>query len=640
LLVLRYRGGRKNPPPIQRMEADDFMAALFPQAAACQENITGPIEIPDHPIVRQTVHDTLTEALDVDGLRTLLRKIEGGTVSVHTVDTTEPSVLAHEILTARPYAFLDDEELQNRRTNAVPIPRGLNVDLAAIGALDPDAIARVHEEITPYPDSPDDLHDLLCSLVRTKPRPQWRALFGELQARGRAHEIVIDGEQLWCTAEMRAEAERIDAGADDAIVAVVRGHLDLAGVTTAPQLAAECGLTDGQVRYALAALEQRGEALQGNYTRTTTETEWVARRLLARMHSYSRRQRRDRVEPATAQDFMRFLLRWQHLAPGTQLHGNGGLATVIAQLQGWEAAAAAWEPELLARRMRTYNAATLDQLCHDGEVGWLRLAPPPRDADAPTGAPNKATPIAVLFREDLPWLLEAARGETDPVEPDAGCSAEIVEALRERGACFASELVTATNRLPEDIERGLWGGVTRGLVASDGFGALRHRVDKGATTPAAPTRLSRLMRGARPRGVGAGRWSVVPAVTGAYEREELAEAVAEMLLRRWGVVFRDLWQRESVRFPWRDVQRALRRLEDRGLVRGGRFVSGFTGEQYALPEAVEQLNAVRKAERTGERVTVNATDPCNLVGLVVPGDRVASIRTNTVTYIDGVPHGD
>src|SRR5262249_5693161 len=222
--------------------------------------------------------------------------------------------------------------------------------------------------------------------------------------------------------------------------------------------------------------------------------EWVARRLLARMHSYSRRTRRDRVEPATAQDFMRFLLRWQHLAPGTQLHGDGGLATVIAQLQGWEAAAAAWEPELLARRMRTYNAATLDRLCHDGEVGWLRLAPPPRDADAPTGAPNKATPIAVLFRDDLPWLLEAARGETDPIEPDAGSSAEIVEALRARGACFASELVTATNRLPEDIERGLWGGVTRGLIASDGFGALRHRVDKGATPPAAPTRLSRLMR--------------------------------------------------------------------------------------------------------------------------------------------------
>jgi ATP-dependent Lhr-like helicase len=636
LLVLRYRGGRKNPPPIQRMEADDFMAALFPQAAACQENITGPIEIPDHLIVRQTVHDTLTEGLDVDGLRTLLRKIEGGTVRVHTVDTTEPSVLAHEILTARPYAFLDDEEAQNRRTNAVPIRRGLNVDLTAIGELDPDAIARVHKEITPVPQTPDDLHDLLCALVRTKPRAAWTGLFGELEARGRAYALVHEGEPLWCATEMLAEAANVDTGDDDAIVGVVRGHLDLAGVTTAAQLAAVCGLTDGQTRYALAALEQRGEAMQGAYTRTREETEWVARRLLARMHAYSRKSRRERVEPATAQDFMRFLLRWQHLAPGTQLHGDGGLATVIAQLQGWEAAAAAWEPELLARRMRTYNDATLDRLCHDGEVGWLRLAPPARDADTPAGPPSKATPISVVFRADLPWLLTAARTDGDPVEPASPATAAVIEVLRERGACFATDLRADVNHVAEDVERALWEGVTRGLIASDGFGAIRRKVDNGAVTPVENTRLSRLMRGGRAPGPAAGRWSLVPPVTDAFEREELAEAVAEMLLRRWGVLFRDLWQRESIRFPWRDVQRALRRLEDRGLVRGGRFVSGFTGEQYALPEAVEQLNAIRKTERTGERVTVNATDPCNLVGLVVPGARVPSVRTNSVIYVDGV----
>ncbi len=617
LLVLRFRGGRRNPPPIQRMEADDLMAAVFPQAAACQENVTYPIEIPDHVIVRQTMYDTLHEALDVEGLHDLIGAIERGDVRVHTVDTTEPSVLAHEILTAKPYAFLDDEEAQNRRTNAVPLRRGLTVDLSAIGRLDDDAIARVHEEITPRPETADDLHDLLCTLVRTRPRPEWQPLFDELRARGRAE---VTGEGRWCATEMRDVRDEIT---------ITRGHLELAGITTEHELAEQTGV---DVRYALEALQQEGSALQGAYTNDGKQ--WVARRLLARMHAYSRRSRRERVEPATAHDFMRFLLRWHHLAPGTQLAGDAGLTAVITQLQGWEAAAAAWEPELIARRLRRYDAHILDRLCHDGEVGWLRLAPRPVGAEATAGAPNKATPIAVVFRDDLPWLLEAARAGSDPAEPLVGATAEIVEVLRSRGACFASELGEATNRLPQDIERALWSGVTRGLLTSDGFGAIRQRVDKRAAEPA---RLSRLMRGARTGGPGAGRWSLVPATGKDLDRDELAEAVAEQLLRRWGVLFRDLARRESLRFPWRDVQRALRRLEDRGLVRGGRFVSGFAGEQFALPEAAEQLAHVRKVPCSGERVTVNATDPCNLVGCVVPGDAVASIRTNRVVYIDGIP---
>jgi len=640
LLVLRFRGGRRNPPPIQRMEADDLMAALFPQAAACQENVTGPIEIPDHLIVRQTVYDTLHEALDVDGLRTLLERIESGTVEVHTVDTTEPSVLAHEILTARPYAFLDDEELQNRRTNAVTLRRGLTVDLASIGRLDPEAVARVHDEITPWPEHSDDLHDLLCSLVMTKPRSEWKTLWDELVARGRAHVLKSGSAELWCATETVDEARRAFADDDRAIVAVVRGQLELAGITTTERLAAACALPAGRVAYALAALEREGVALQGAYTGPDAGTEWVARRLLARMHAYSRRSRRARTEPATAQDFMRFLLRWHHLAPGTQLFGDEGLATVVGQLQGWEAAAAAWEPELLARRLRRHETAALDRLCHDGEIGWLRLNPRPRDVDAPAGAPNKATPISVLYREDMHWLLEAARAGNDPPAPATGATAEIVEHLRERGACFAAELGQATRRLPEDVERALWDGVSRGLLTSDGFGAIRARVDKGATDRVERvdrTRLSRLMRGARTRGPAAGRWSLVPATGTDIDRDELAEAVAELLLRRWGVVFRDLARCESLRFPWRDVQRALRRLEDRGLVRGGRFVAGRGGEQFALPEAAEQLTHVRKLARTGERITVNATDPMNLVGLLVPGEPVPAIRTRRIVYVDGVP---
>ena len=638
LLVLRFRGGRRNPPPIQRMEADDLMAAMFPQAAACQENITGPIEIPDQVIVRQTVYDTLHEALDVDGLRALLHAVESGDVAVHTVDTTEPSVLAHEILTARPYAFLDDEELQNRRTNAVNLPRGLSVELGAIGRLDPEAIARVHDEITPRPETDDDLHDLLCSLGCTHSRSDWQSLFEELVARGRAKTLTHDGRVLWCATETADDAHRaLTADDDAATVAITRGHLELAGITTAAELAAVSGLPPGRVAYALAALEQQGAALQGRYSGECDGIEWVARRLLARMHAYSRRTRRARVEPATAQDFVRFLLRWQHLAPGTQLAGDAGLATVIGRLQGWEAAAASWEPELFARRMRHYDASALDRLCHDGEVGWLRLSPPVRDTGAPAGAPNKATPIAVLFRHDLRWLLEAARGGADPCAPTAGATAELVEVLRARGACFATELGDATSRLPPDVERGLWDGVARGLLSSDGFSAIRARVHNRAASSPEPGRLSRLMRGTRSRSTGAGRWSLVPPSGTELDRDDLAEAVAELLLRRWGVLFRDLARGESLRFPWREVQRALRRLEDRGLVRGGRFVSGVAGEQFALPEAADQLAHVRKMPRTGERVVVNATDPCNLVGRVLPGPAVPAVRTREIMYVDGVP---
>jgi ATP-dependent helicase Lhr and Lhr-like helicase len=636
LLVLRFRAGRKNPPPIQRMEADDLMAALFPQAAACQENVVGPIEIPDHLIVRQTMHDTLHEALDVDGLRTLLTAIETGEVTVHTVDTTEPSVLAHEILTARPYAFLDDEELQNRRTNAVALRRGLTVDLTSIGQLDPAAIARVHQEITPGPETADDLHDLLCSLVVTKPHPEWQQLWDELRERGRVRVIERDDATLWCATEMIDDAMRVRQDDDTAITTVVRGHLELVGITTVDALAASCGIAVGRVSYALAVLEHEGLALQGSYTGSGA-VEWIARRLLARMHAYSRRTRREGTQPATPQDLMRFLLRWQHLAPGTQLAGDAGLATVIGHLQGWEAAASAWEPELYARRLRTHDAAALDRLCHAGEVAWLRLNPRVYDADTAAGAPNKATPIAVVFRDDLSWLLEATRGGPDPLGPIVGATAEIVEVLRTRGACFATELCAATNRLPEDIERGLWSGVTRGLLSSDGFGAIRQRVDKRAAAGIETARLSRLMRGARARGASAGRWSLVPTTHTDTDRDELAEAVAELLLGRWGIVFRALAQRESIRFPWRDVQRALRRLEDRGLVRGGRFVTGFPGEQFALPEAVEQLAHVRKLPRTSERVTVNATDPCNLIGTIVPGPPVPSIRTRHIVFVDGVP---
>jgi ATP-dependent Lhr-like helicase len=495
----------------------------------------------------------------------------------------------------------------------------------------------VHEEILPDPAGADELHDLLCSLVVLPARDEWRDRFAELAARGRAQVIPGQEAELWCATECAPLAGGALAGDDEAVTATVRGHVELAGITTAHALATATALAKPRVEAGLAALEHEGFVLQGRYTEDAAGTQWVARRLLARMHSYSRRSRRASVEPVTARDFVRFALRWQHLAPGTQLAGDDGLRRAVEQLQGWEAAAAAWEPELLARRMRHYEPAALDRLCHDGEIGWLRLAAPARDADAPAGAPSKSTPISVVFREDLPWLLEAARAGGEPAVPERGATAEIVEVLRDRGACFAAELGAATGRLPEDVERGLWDGVARGLLTSDGFGAIRTRVGSRGRGGPETARLSRLMRGARAGGAAAGRWALVPSDGSDADPDELAEAVAALLLERWGVLFRDLALRESIRVPWRDVQRALRRLEDRGLVRGGRFVSGFSGEQYALPGAVEQLAYVRKLPLGGERVVVNACDPVNLAGTIVPGDVVPALRTRRVVYVDGVP---
>ncbi|HEV8626780.1 MAG TPA: DEAD/DEAH box helicase [Acidimicrobiia bacterium] len=696
LIVLRFKGGRRNPPPLQRMEADDFMAALVPQAAACQENVAGPVQIPDHPIVRQTMHDTMTEALDIDGLVALLDGIEAGRVAVHFRDTTEASAFAHEILTAKPYAFLDDAEAVDRRTNAVRLRRGLPVDLSTIGRLDPEAIARVQEEVTPDPKTADDIHDVLLSLVVTPAREVWRPLFDELAARNRVcSHLGPDGVERWWAAESAADAdalvddlfgvhpsrtsateERRNAGSGQPVpveqvaASVLRGHLDLSGPVTAAELADRCALPASKIAIGLAVLEQGGFVLQGRFTAPAVSPgdnpeppgadpaaiEWCARRLLARMHSYSRTNRRKAVEPVTAVDFMRFALRWQHVAPGTQLRGHGGVRIAIEQLQGFEAAAATWEPEILRRRVAEYQPSYLDRLCHDGEVTWLRLTAAQPASDR-RSSPSKATPVALAFREDLMWLLQAARlapptsapargsgngsratvALVEPAVPEVGATAEVVEALRDRGAQFLAELASVTRRLPTEIEEALWDGVSRGLLTADGFAAIRSLVETGRPRPRPAHSVSRLRRGAPRQNRAAGRWSLIPPVEPVDEREALAEAVADQLLQRWGVVFRDLAVYEGMPLPWRDLQWALRRFEDRGLVRGGRFVAGFSGEQYALPAAVEGLADVRRRPRSGERITVNACDPLNLTGVIIRGPRTPAVRTNTVTYVDGLP---
>ena len=695
LAVLRFRGGRKNPPAIQRMEADDLMVAVFPALAACQENVTGPIEIPDHPLVRQTMRDCLTEAMDVEGLVRVVQGLESGAITVTCRDSTEPSPLSHEILNGRPYTFLDDAPLEERRSRAVTLRRGLPVDARDLAALDPDAIARVRGEAAPELRDADELHDLLLSLVVTRPLPSVAAWFDSLVERHRAATFVTaTGVLLWYPAEHLASVaalfpEAFASGpavegalpdADVVAATALRGHLDTLGPVTEAQLASATALRPTTVAIALARLQQEGFALVGEFEPGVAEPQWCSRRLLARIHSYTQKRLRREIEPVTAQDLMRFLLRWHRVAPGTQRQGRSGLVATIEQLQGCELPAGTWESAVLPARIEHYRPMWLDDLCHSGQVAWGRIRV--RDgvgegdsagaADARTRAPtasitSRATPITVLLRDDLAWLLQSARGDAVPAEPVAGASHDIIEALRLRGAMFLPELAVAAGRLPAEVETALWDGVARGLLTADGFSAVRsllagrqvasHRqfqarrgLRRGAggsgysgssRSPGAPGFAGpRSAGGASAAVSGGGRWALLPVAGEVADRDALAEAVAEQLLARWGVVFRDIVARETLAIPWRDVLWAMRRMEARGTVRGGRFVTGFTGEQYALPEAVDQLRSVRRSPRTGEVVRVSATDPLNLVGIITPGPRVHAVRTNTVTYIDGLPVAD
>jgi len=671
LVILRQRKGRRVPPPIQRMEADDLMAAVFPALAQCQENAAGPLEPPDHLLVRQTLVDCLHEAADAAGLERLLDAMARGEVRVHLVDSAEPSPLAHEILNGRPYTFLDDAPLEERRTRAVVIRRGLPVEARELGRLDAEAIAAVCDEARPDPRDAEELHDLLLQLVLAEPEPACEAWFEELVRAGRAARVATAAGDRWLATERRREVEALLSGArvspdvrlPEALAArpapeagaaaalALRGHLAATGPATIGELARRSGLGAARVEAALAALEAEGFALRGRFREPDGPEEFCERRLLARIHRQTTDRLRREIEPVTSQDFVRFLLRWQRVAPSTQLEGRRGLRAAVEQLQGFELAAGEWEDAVLPARVAGYRPEWLDELCFSGELAWARLAvreAEPRGEDGelagPPGrgglAPSRATPLSFALREDLPWLLAAARGDAAPLAPGEGATAAVLDCLRARGALFLRELVAETGRLPIEVEEGLWDLVSRGFVTADGFAGVRSLLSGRGRATAGVRRMrgarARLRRGSAPR-AAEGRWSLVPPAAPAAEPDALAEAIAEQLLARWGVVFRDLLARETLALPWREVLWALRRMEARGTARGGRFVTGFVGEQYALPGAVEALRQTRRRERTGERVVVSAVDPLNLVGILTPGPRVPAVRTRAVTWCDGLP---
>ena len=667
LAVLRFRGGRRNPLPIQRMEADDLMAAVFPALAACQENVApGPVAIPDHVLVRQTIDDCLHEAMDVDGLADMLRSVESGRVSTHFVESTEPSVLAHEILNGKPYTFLDDAPLEERRTRAVSFRRGLPLEPRALGHLDAAALARVRDEAAPDVRGVDDLHDLLLSSVVCRPDERWAQWFDGLVENGRAMLVEPDGADvgLWCARERRRWAEALFPGAsfvpdlavpagmaddavdeDEAAAEVVRGHLEVSGPLTVDELAGRIGIRPSRVRVGLGRLETEGYALQGRFDPDADDDQWCARRLLGRIHAYTQHRLRREIEPVSAQDLVRFLLRWQHVAPGTQVQGRAGVLAVVDQLQGFELPAGAWEEAVLAARVEAYQPRWLEDLCLSGELAWGRFGLRPVDPEARlrrgASTPSRATPITFALRDDLSWLLQASRGDARPRPPEHGAARQVYDALSERGALFHAELRAITGRLPVEVEEGLWDLVACGLVTADGFQAVRTLLSARETWNRRHRQDVRRRVGGRRaptlRQGGEGRWALLPEPDGTCDAHDLAEQVAGQLLARWGVVFWDLMARETLAVPWREVLWALRRLEARGIARGGRFVNGFAGEQYALPEAVDELRRVRRLERRGEVVHLNGADPLNVLGIVLPGPRMPAVRTNRVAYRDGAP---
>ncbi|HEU5171825.1 MAG TPA: DEAD/DEAH box helicase [Gemmatimonadales bacterium] len=633
LAIPRNRRGRKVPPQLQRMQADDLLAAAFPDAAACLENIPGDREIPDHPLVRQTIDDCVHEVMDLDRLAGILERVRSGGIRCVARDLPEPSPLAAEILNARPYAFLDDAPLEERRTQAVQTRRAFEPSSADdLGALDPGAIERVRNEAWPDVRDADELHDaLLTSGFLTEAEgsagrdgTSWTPYFDRLVAGGRARAVPrAGGPTLWLAAERLTEL-------DDARE-MLRGRLSIAGPATAAALAAALGVAEPDAEQALLQLEAEGVVLRGRFSRrpegAATELEWCDRRLLARIHRYTLNRLRAEIEPVSAADFLRFLFAWQRIDPEHHAAGLEGLATVIGQLDGFEVAAGAWEAEVLAARCAGYDPALLDTLCLTGRVAWGRLA---GQRGAGAVGPLRSTPIALFLREHAgEWLAGRTAVDRDALSEYAR---RVLDALERRGASFFAELVAGSGLLATQVEQALAELAAAGLVTSDGFAGLRALI-----TPSAKRRpLTDAPRRHRtvPFGIeSAGRWAVLAGgLVGGHPA-----AQAQTLLRRYGVVFRRLLAREPNAPPWRELLPVYRRLEARGEIRGGRFVAGMPGEQFALPEAVGQLRATRRAGRPGTLVAVSAADPLNLTGILTPGERVPALGRNRILYQDGIP---
>ncbi len=680
LQLLRFSKGKRIAPQIQRTRSEDLMASVFPQAAACFETLVGDIQIPDHPLVREVMKDTLGEAMDLDGLIEVLRGIESGAIRCLAVDTPVPSQFAHELINALPYAFLDEAGTEERRARAVSLRRSLPSSVAEdAGRLDRSAITTVRRQLWPDLRDEHELHDLLLSLValpllflnasregKSNNARDWPLFYEQLAAQGRASTMEINGAPCWVAAERLTHAvalQNTDTEAavtnDEAVKLCIRGWMQILGPTTANNLAALLSIEPSAIYQALLAMEMQGLVLRGVFEHAAPEAdhdiEWCERRILQRIHRLTLETLRKQVEAVSPAIYMQWLLGWQHLAPRTQLSGEEGVLSALEQLEGFEAPAIEWERTLLPARVAGYDPRWLDRLCLSGAVGWGRISPHPAwsvgEGSAPRRVvPTNAAPITFYVRESAAWLPHALDAQSideatllQALSPNA---LRIRGILAQRGACFSNDLQRMTELTAQQTQHALWELATAGLAAADGFDQLRAMMDPRRKSNLAPQPGRRALRSS------AGRWSLLSgeshhpghqdtAIEAARRADIALESHARMLLRRYGILFRDLLERETTAPKWRDLLGILRRLEARGEIRGGRFVNGFGGEQFALPEAVDSLRATRNRTASDDLITVAGADPTNLAGIVVPGDRVPAIPGRQLRYRSGcvIPDG-
>lgn len=678
LALPRYRSGKKLPPNIQRMMSDDLLAAVFPDAAACQDNLAGKqLEPPDHPLVNETMKDALTEALDIEGLTALLEAIKSGKITCTAIDTSLPSVFSAEILNANPYSFLDDAPLEERRARAVSMRRLLPESLLQeAGKLDPLAIQEVQKMAWPDIRSADELQDVLHTLIGFPLLPDfnndlvlnrnfsaWIPLFEELKLQGRGSEAVFQNTIFWVTTERKAYFQSIYPEAvfkltlkdievphftsEDALEKMLQGWMLHLGPSNISELSRFLKLSASTVEASILKIESSGMLLRGHFL-NESETEWCERRLLARIHKITLDRLRQEIEAVQPQEFMRWLCTWQHLAGDATLAGEAGLMALIRKLQGFEMPAQVWETQIFSKRIKDYSRDLLDKLCLMGKLRWCRMSSHPSSLSSKTMeaetetvkkdnskklAPSRIAPITFLIREETQEIFKPA-SPTLKLSPVAQA---IYEFLQKQGASFFSEITQGIKRLPYEVEKGLWELVALAVITADSFDNLRGLID--------PKR--RLKR--RPvmgwDGFSAGRWSLVKRQNDSLadnnylmdevEKNKNAEAWCKILLKRYGVVFRDLLVKERNIPRWRDLLQAFRRMEERAEIRGGRFVSGFSGEQFALPEVVSSLRAVRQKPVSEEIISISAADPLNLIGILLPGARFHSLSRKTISIKNG-----
>ena len=670
LALPRFSGGRKVAPQLQRMKSDDLLAAVFPDQAACLENVVGERELPSHPLVDQTIDDCLHEAMDSEGWLALLRRMEADEITLIARDLPAPSPLAMEILNARPYAFLDDAPLEERRTQAVMRRRWTDPESTDdLGALDLDAIAGVAEEAWPRPRGSDEMQEALVALALVTQEEAvredgWRSMLAELADAGRATRLQGDGIDCWvalerldCVRKVYPHAQADPAltvpashagnhgepwTRDAALVEIVRARLSGFGPQPLDAIATSLALPETSAAIAMAQLESEGYVMRGRFTPGVEVEEWCERHLLARIHRYTIKRLRREIEPVERGDFMRFLFDWQHLAPGSQWQGEDALPQVLAQLEGYEAAAGAWESDLLGLRLRDYSSLALDELCRTGKVAWSRIGAPRSAA----GGPVRGTPIALLPRRQAAlWHSLPLPAGAPELSPRA---AHVLATLQRDGALYMDELQMDARMLPVELEMALGELVSTGLVNADSFAGLRAMLAPAARRAGMDKKRR---RGAGPTMEEAGRWALVrradidatvcatiPAPSRRRLPPETLEHVALTLLRRYGVMFWRLLEREAAWLPsWRELLPVYHKLEARGEIRGGRFVAGFSGEQFALPEAIPLLREVRRRPLDGTLVCLSGVDPLNLCGTLLPGDKVPALAGNRVLFRDGVP---